>query len=1616
MSYIYSGGSEVLNNASGASAMSGYMQGYLIATDEYETTEPFTRIMRAYGADVKTEDFVVESGGTFYGNNGTHTNLQIYAAGSCSLSSSHVAGGGVGGYYEGSAGAITSSFLLLNKKITGDNITVYSGGRLTVSSATLNNVTVSGNTVSRYSEWGMAQMNVSGKGKIIGGSAVNACRIMVDSGGVVENFVAHTSTHFYAKENGLISGGEVHCANLEIRGGLVRGTLVNSGGRLLFTRVMSGQTIDVTLGSNGTATINSGGTMTRTTVSGANGGGAAIIVSSGAAVSTTIGSSGAMTVSKLAWYTPAVTGTVISKGGSMTVYGVASDTIQFDGGRVSVYNGGAASGAVLNSGAKMILYDGGSADAVTVNANGYLYAYSKGGALAIATNIVENGGFAWGQGNTHGQMTFIANAFSDVALNSNATLHSVTTGTSISITGSNGTLMSAIFFGGSGYDIEAHSGGIIFVNSGHVSGAVAHSGGWINLAGNNTKTFMSGAFVESGASMTMKGGKVENVTISGAMIADDEDKTVTECAKMYMYNGSLDSLTVVGVGGFFGTSAHADPEKRVAAVISGGTLNSATVLDNGYLLVSGATVNDVVMSTTIGLNAWCYVNNVSSAMQTRLTVYGGGTATNVKTVAGGICEIFVQNGGFVSNIDFGSGAFCGVNAGATLLGGSAVGKGASLQERGGMISGVTLVSSADMWVSTGTVRGNNFISGAYLRLGSKGANAVADSAFISGGYGEIYVSAGKQKYTSGVCNVYVSSGGKLTNSLVGDGAYVLVRSSGTASNTALLGLNTYDANTQDASLMARLHVSGGAVWKGGDVLKHVQAIVYSGGSAEGVTLGSGAHVYISANATATDMVVDGATDFGIRGGTAESAVVLRGSMLVSNGGVASGTIVRGGTLRLLNAAAVASDTVVSGGVIWCNANGGTFENTTVSNGGFISGVFGTFNGVTVSSGGSIRIYASGGTVVNDLTAEAGANVTIDLVRMTSGGALNIDSLAGVNEKVTVVNYTVDKSYTLAETGNANLKLNMAYQGIYSEFGAGETYLSPIYDGRAFTLDAEGKTLTIATHNMSGTILTTEAADLATSGAFLTGYVNSDDKALMWADVQLGSAVTFATSAANIAGDAWIDLDRTQAAGGTIYGAEGDCMSDGKIRYLVHGAGSVGNFAGGATAGGVVGGVELVGFNNTYGQTYLGGMGTVAGLVSARVSSGNTLSKDFYAGALANYAKTGEVTSVGGIDTTIALNTSAGTAKEIKSYAKGNIYGASQVKAGTVTTAATVHEVGDVVLTINNGESAKGSQQCIFAAGYATGHDEAKTLPVYTVKSVTATIAGGNWGSAAGGRGVFGGVFAGDNTAAGDAGVWAQVGDVNIKISGGTMGNVYGGGWAQKGAKSEVGDVSITVTGGTIANVFGGGSHSKSGGSTVAGDITITVSGGAISGDIYARGQLDGDTTGAANVIFTGAKNFNCGVYGYSYVSGATGENDDVTLSFSNYAGTFSGAIGGFNGITFDGNTTMTLGTAAADVSNTAWTFDVEERYTALAKTALLDWSAADFAGGTIAVNLATGSATEWDLVSAASTTVYNQFDVLVDGASILTETLDLDEAIVGGAYAGWGFTVEEDTLKFAKLA
>ena len=659
--------------------------------------------------------------------------------------------------------------------------------------------------------------------------------------------------------------------------------------------------------------------------------------------------------------------------------------------------------------------------------------------------------------------------------------------------------------------------------------------------------------------------------------------------------------------------------------------------------------------------------------------------------------------------------------------------------------------------------------------------------------------------------------------------------------------------------------------------------------------------------------------------------------------------------------------------------------------------------ITVESGATLQLGAgaaidntvvkAGGALEITSGADTGTKLTLDFTGAASGASTDVNDLGLVGASTTVYveglgqafgTYTLgsgatgDEKFTLLSGNGNDYAMDGTLTSVVDAF-TGKTYSTSV-DAGALKITAAAGTHTIAAVN------TAEA--LATSGATFNG----SDREAKWTE-NTAAATNVYLASGMTDGNAWLEIDGYNGSTATtLYGTAANQVFDGAVNLDIK-SGSLRNLAAGAGTGGSVKAVNLSFDGATLnGVGYAGGFGSVTGTTDTQIADG-TFTKDFYAGALANKLTT--ATNVGDVAMTIAGGTFS-----------GNIYGASAVKTDTTKGNGTRHTAGDVTLTITDGETTKGTQACIFAGGYAAGD---ATGTVYTVDSVTIDISGGDWGTAAGGRGIFGGIMA--------SGVEAQVlGAVNITVSGdATMGNVFGGGWAQKtGGKSIVGDVNINIAGGTIANVFGGGSHSISGGATEAGDVTITVSGGNITGAIYARGQLAGDATEAAEVIFTGATDFGCDVFGYSYVGGSA---SDANLSFSGYTGEFAGAIGGFNGITFDGATAMELATAAADVSNGAWEFDLTDRASALAGTSLLTWSTGDFANDTIKVSFADDTQAQggWNIATVAEEFAGTTFAVEVGGSEI-ANGLAYGDQIATGDYAGFGFELESGVLKFKNIA
>ena len=1266
--------------------------------------------------------------------------------------------------------------------------------------------------------------------------------------------------------------------------------------------------------------------------------------------------------------------TLVNGGNAFLLSGAEAYGVKIEnGGKVNASTGAVVDGLTVSNGGVFNLSAGASAVGVEVSAGGLF----SGFANAVVTGAtISNGGVMKAAGND----AYTAPYYENVVIESGGTL-----------------------------DMSAKA---------RVSNLLVRSGGVVIPAGWGTWKDIT---AESGASVTFNAAK-----LSGTY--DIAQGAITNCATAYASgkvfydfdtNLNFDVFDGVGFsGGRFGGNL---------SMTSGTTLNDVTAVNGGTIFVYGG------------------------ATATGVTVSNGGT---VKYISSGtrpdLVDLVVESGGVAS-----ADAYCGwrsidVKEGGTLSAVNAKIHGTNINIAQGAwadyaaayaVNGVIydLDTTAGFDLFSGTVLSNAKLGGfTSLSLGAQARDVELTNAnrgmILSSGCYACNVSA-----TTGYLHLdyarNVSLGGAQTEIAAGHVRYNelgvssatdadLYATSGVLHNLVIRGegqwvrnLTLIEGISADAPVVSggTLSVASGATVTDAVALGGV-LFVSNAGVLDGVTqsaglvrLGSGAAVSRAVMSGGSMYLFDTPDMTGVERPmmTAGDVTVSAGRLFLRGVNVSgSGIDVHGGIMYVQNGAVAENVEIFGGNVsvynqsnVLCvdyDKDGALIRSVTVHDGAKLqveSG--GVVEAGTLASGATLNVYKGGKAGLTSVGA--GANLTLSFWDVTSGAPGNTEALISdwgtfsADATVNVRSIETGYDYAIAESANANVTLDFgSYRTVFDEaVKAGSQYSNPFL-GR--TLDfSDGKTLKVSacaggSQETAQTFNSSTAAVLA-DGSYAAGWT---------AETSYTGSVTLAES--TLDGDVWMSIAGTDLSAGALYGAEGN-FGHGINMWLYEG--TVKNLAAGATAGGSVKDVKLLvsqegeGYDKlTFtGVGYAGGFGSVADKVQTVIYNG-TFQKDFYAGALAN--KLDSATSVGGVNLTVTGG-----------LFKGNLYGASAVKTVDGTGAGIRNTTGDVILTVTGGEATK-SDFCAFAGGYATG---TATGTVYTVDSVTAEISGGDWGDAHGGRGIFGGIMA--------SGVEAKVlGKVNLTISGGTMGNVYGGGWAQKtNGKSIVGDVNISISGGTVKNVFGGGSTSTSGGSTVAGDVTITVSGGTISGDIYARGQGQYDSTGAAGVIFTGAGNFTCGVWGYSRVpeTAGDGEENGAALSFNDYTGTFSGAIGGFDGITLTGATAMTLTTATADLNNTAWEFDLTDRAASLSDTSLLTWSGADFAGDTVKVTFAdeTQAKAGWNIADAAFTGA--TFDLYV-GSSEIATNINYDTEISGGAYDGWKFTDVDGTLKFAKLA
>ena len=1519
------------------------------------------------GSGALIENVHINSGGS---NKAAYPNLDIRLG-----SANGVVASGAGIQVTGASASISgvvmeeNATMVVYNYAAAQGVTVNSGTFSLYSAATAVGVTANNGGVFNVSNAASVDTaTVTNGGRMLVNATGNATNVTVSAGGQLNNFLWDYDLSIAA----IVNGTATIAPNVVME---VNKLHVREGGSA------SGTTV-----SAGLVNVSNGGVFTNGVLRGTNtGGGTAadyVIVYAGGKISDTVIHSARVDVSAGA----SGENLVVSGGYGVVVRGATATNVSAVGTAAANYVF-IQSNSILHggyfTGKGELRFDGGCSATDIV--------FENGGAAIVGTN-------AW---------------------TSNVTLRGAATN---------------INFAGTVFDATV-SGGALNFSSGTltnltVSAGAANvsSGGVVNnlaLSAGNAKVFeagsVNGADVKSGANLYASKGTVENVTVEkgGNLFVRDGGYASGVSGNGYVdvYTGTISSAVMTNGSSF--------------RVYNPGYAENVWI-DNTEVVVryAGAVLSKAYISggkTTSIQSDGIARELTQSTGRLRLDGNLAGTVSGA-TLTGVWTEVFSH--GVISGYSATAGSTY-IYSGGQLLNGTAF-AGNSIYISGGEASDITINSGARLSAMSGGALQDLVVRGGYAELLTgatlDGATVVREGAAgdlrVYNGYATNVDVAGNAAQI--VIRFNTASGSNITASA---GAYLQVQNAAVASNVTVSGarliLGMAPSTTGNAGSVyganltsARVDIASGGLVSGftaeaGSMFISSGAKIENGSAKGGaITLNAGAQmVDVAATDGATINITDqykaSATIVGSRTAFDEGALTYSGvavagaakdgviSGLNASGeefrlGIGDGIVIKDAVLDNTNTrisafggAVVSGATIYNGGLICNGGCDARIYDVTISRAGEgdctlnLSGTAQAFN--TVVDGGTLSVNTAGAKIENTILKAGG---TVNIAAGADTGASFTLAFDGAEATMGVSLTQIAASTTVYATGVEAVGTYTlgtgSREGVTQKWGLYENALA---NGGTYDDALNG-----VTYSFNGTAITTTALSIATGeAAGLTGgnytALRTTDRAAKWTS---GAGATLVTE--NFNGDAWVEVAGDVT--GAIYGASTAFANTVNIDAK---SGTIRNLAAGATAGGTVGAVKLT-FDGAdlAGAGYAGGFGNVTGDTETLIETGS-FAKDFYAGALAN--KLDAATSVDDV----VLTVNGGSFS-------GNIYGASAVKT-TASATDTRHTAENVTLTVTDGETTKGAQACIFAGGYATG--STANVKVYTVTSVTAEIAGGSWGTACGGRGVFGGVMA--------SGVTAEAGDVNLTISGGSMGNVYGGGWAQKGGTSVAGDVEITITGGTIANVFGGGTHSVEGakGTTSVDSVSINVSGGTISGDIYARGQLDGDSvTGDVVVNFTGGSNFGCGVWGYSYVGGE--DPSAAALSFSAYTGTFSGKIGGFAGIVIDDDSAMTLTTAAADVSNSAWEFDLTDRDAELAGTSLLTWSGADFAGDSVKVAFADAeqAAAGWSIAAADFTGA--TFDLYIGGSEIAS--VAYNTAISGGAWDGWKFTDVDGTLKFAKIA
>ena len=729
-----------------------------------------------------------------------------------------------------------------------------------------------------------------------------------------------------------------------------------------------------------------------------------------------------------------------------------SDCTVGQGGRLTVFSGGAVETIFVDELAGLTVSSGGVANGVSVN-GGEIHVDSGG----TATNLDFDTEFGGSLILTVTPDTYVAGTSGGSAFEIRDGLvsglrirDSVTVcsgGTASSDTLHKGTLRLSggmadnimvapygsmyVFSGGTANSTVIDSRGSMYVSGGVADGITVNSG-YVQAVSGGAAT---GVQVTNGTLDVFSGGVADDILLYrrgymfvGAGGTASGTVAVTESSYIYIDSGGTASDTVIAAS----TSM---------SVVSGGTAADTVIAANGRLTISGGKLTGKVINLggPIRIDKSC-----SYSVNFDLTGILPGAAARINDAA-----IMSGNADFsiTVNADQAEGVYSlaeNVNAFDRTL---------SIEDTSGTDLGTISVGGTVM--VAGTAYALDLSNGVLtLKIGENETPSpytsdglvVSKTTAVRDGmvFHDTMIGSGNR--------LNVSSGGMADRTLINTNGSMFISSGGTANDITLLsnGRMTIEGGTaNDMRLLNRgwIDVRRGGTANDITVGSGGSLNVISSGTADRVTVNSGGSMFVSGGGTANDITLLSNGRMTIEGGTANDATIdSGGSMRISGSGMASGVVIGSGGRMSVEQSATANDVMIG--------SGGSLD---VRNA--------MLNNAFVSAGGSMRVIGDSARATNIIEAggyvDAGAN-NVAFVSNTFSGLVLDGRSATVHSGTTAADVTL-KAGGLLHVYSGGSVANVVWspcegileqeEGAYVTYAAGQQYSGVYYGEDGYLLSS-----------------------------------------------------------------------------------------------------------------------------------------------------------------------------------------------------------------------------------------------------------------------------------------------------------------------------------------------------------------------------------------------------------------------------------------------------------------------------------------------------------------------------------------------------------------------------------